>query len=258
MRRIVTLLLAAVFALTGTAMLVSPASAVPGVPETGTNASVRPNADQPRADHPRADKATPAYKYWGFYQWKPNTSTWGFMKVGPGDKSTRSAADGSVYGFRYATVLKQPRLPRADGDFDAICGDQDHTDGTKRLAFVIDYGTKSDAAGDTPPQARGVCAVVATNYTVLQALQSVAKTRIGKTGLVCGIDGYPAKGCSMKVTDATEAPPDEQVTLQLSTPTDQAGAGDSGGGFPVWGIVVAAIVVVLLIAGSLLLRRQRA
>ncbi|MBA3308685.1 MAG: hypothetical protein H0U28_01310, partial [Nocardioidaceae bacterium] len=90
----------------------------------------------------------PGYTYWGFYIWKDAQSTWAYSPVGANDTKDLPD-DGDVYGFRWALVVKgDTRLPRADGDFEAICGDVRNDEGEKRIAFVIDYGAETDAVAD--------------------------------------------------------------------------------------------------------------
>ncbi|MGH3501311.1 MAG: SCO2322 family protein [Nocardioidaceae bacterium] len=211
------------------------------------------------------------YTYWGFYVWNAKKSGWDYMKVGANDRLTAKSKDGDVYGLRWALVVKKPRLPRAAGDFQAICGDEDKTSGSKRLALVIDYGTKADAPGSgTPPQPRGVCAVVDTSRTVQQALQSAAKLRTGGSGIICGIDGYPASGCGSQVKDATEPPPDTQVTLQLphssdgnhaaasdpDSPSSSSDDGDDGSGITL-PLIIAIVLAIAAGATAFQLRKRQ-
>ncbi|MGI8994576.1 MAG: SCO2322 family protein [Nocardioidaceae bacterium] len=221
------------------------------------------------------------YTYWGYYTWNEKSSAWDYMQVGAND-TKQLPADGDVYGFRWALVVKDPRLPRADGDFDAICGSNKAGDGEKRIAFVLDYGSEADAEeGDQAPAPRGVCAVADEGFTAQQALQTVAAVRTGNGGLTYGIDDYPSKGCGDALPDVQESPADEPVTLAL--PGDEAtaparnddsaasdgasstdasdnadssdNADDGSGGTTT--VVVALLAVVVLAAGAVVLRRRR-
>lgn len=219
--------------------------------------------------------ATKGYTYWGYYNWDDKKHSWAYETVGANDRKALPK-DGQVYGFRWALVVKKPRFPRADGNFDAICGQQTAGSGKKRIAFVIDYGAQSDAVGgDSTPQPRGVCAVANDNFSVQQALEVVLPVRTDSSGLICGIDDYPSHGCGATVANPTEPPSDKQVNLALpgdSSSTANPGgqstnntggqntnantSTDSGSGVSVSVIVVIAIVIVLVF-GALVLRRRQ-
>lgn len=215
--------------------------------------------------------ADEGYTYWGFYEWNDKKLSWDYMTVGANDK-TAVPEDGDVYGFRWALVVKEPRLPRADGDFDAICGAEDAASGQKRVAFVVDYGSESDAVGDDQtPQPRGVCAAVDESFTAQQALQGELPVRTGNGGLVCGIDDYPSQECGDVVANPEEPPADEQVDLVLPSDESSDNSGEDGSSdstrpltedsddssnLLTIGIPVA--VVALLAVGALVLRRRQA
>lgn len=259
LRKIVTAAIAAVFLLAG------PTSAAYAVATSATAPSTQPS-------QPALAKG---YTYWGYFTWNEKTAAWDYMQVGAND-TKQLPADGDVYGFRWALVVKDPRLPRADGDFDAICGSEQGGDKEKRIAFVLDYGSEDDAEeGDQAPPSRGVCAVVDEKFTVQQALQTVTAVRTGNGGLICGIDDYPSKGCGELLADVQEPPADEPVTLALpgaeSTPSDGATASPAGDGSTTTTdadtadngsgstttLIVAVAVVVMLAAGAFALRRRK-
>ena len=208
--------------------------------------------------------AAPGYVYWGYYSWNDQKDTWDYATVGANDRS-KLPQDGDVLGFRWALVVKKPRLPRADGDFAAICAGKQASDGQKRVAFVVDYGSPSDAVGsDETPQAQGVCTVVDDSFTAQQALQTALPVRPGKSGIICAINDYPSTGCGSEVKNPTEPPSDKSVNLLL--PGDKpAGAGTTqadsrsqdDGSSVALPIVVTAVVVMLLVAGALVLRRRQ-
>ncbi len=232
----------------------SPARHTAASPERATELAI--------ASHPVQAKGVKGYVYWGYYLWNDKKQTWEYATVGANDKSA-IPQDGDVYGFRWALVVKEPRFPRADGDFDAICGDTPAKSGAKRVAFVIDYGSESDAVGnDTTPPAEGVCAVADKSLTAQQALQTEVPVRADDSGQICGINEYPSQSCGSTVGNAEEPPSDEPVDLVL--PGDQTSEGgstkavaeeDSSNKLVTIGVPV--LVVVLLGAGALLLRRRQ-
>jgi hypothetical protein len=196
------------------------------------------------------------YRYWAYYQW--SVTQWQFATAGP-DQVT--PADGSVEGWRYAVSGEDaPRTPRADGDFDLICGDTPADPGKKRVAVVIDYGTEADADGGAkPPVARGACAVVATAATGLDVLAAVGEHRVGE-GMVCAIDGYPATGCGGLVEGAAPTGQDAPVELQLPRAADEAAAGSTQEERPSVGVILgigaAAIAVIALGVGAAMQARR--
>jgi len=190
-----------------------------------------------------------AFRYWGYYTW--SDGAWTFAQTGP-DQS--EPADGSVEGWRFAVTTESgsPRVPRADGDFDAICAGTDAADGRKRVAVVLDAGLPTDAPeGSTPPEPRGACASVPESASGAEVLAAVADTRV-EGALVCAIDGYPATGCGEEVDLEPPATPDAQVDLALPaprptpTPTtdgDAAAPDDGEDGTPWWAVALGAAVV---------------
>jgi hypothetical protein len=200
-----------------------------------------------------------SYRYWGYYTW--TDGSWAFATRGP--DQTRPA-DGAVEGWRFAVTAESgsPRVPRAAGDFAAICAQTAPAAGKKRVAVVLDPGLAADAPSGARPQApRGECALVDVAASGAQVLAAVAPTRVEK-GLVCGVAGYPATGCGTQVEQQPPAAPDPTVTLALPAAEPTAAdatakaAADTGDGGPPWtGIVIGVAVVAAL--GTAALVRSR-
>ncbi len=193
-----------------------------------------------------------SYRYWGYYTW--TDSAWTFATKGP---DQTAPADGAVEGWRFAVTTEagSPRVPRADGDFDAICSSTEPTAGKKRVAVVIDAGLPEDAPeGAQPPAPRGACALVDESASGAQVLASVATARI-ENNLVCSLDGYPAQGCGEPVEFEPPATPDAQVALALPAQesdgarNDAEGISDDGEGAPWLGIGLGALLIAF-IAGA--------
>ncbi|MGI8702434.1 MAG: SCO2322 family protein [Nocardioidaceae bacterium] len=276
--RLSAVVVAAVIAATSTSFTAASAA----LPASGVGVSgARSLALPTSAAGPHTLKASVGYTYWGFYSWDASSSSWSYMKVGANDPSTATSKDGSVFGFRWALVVKDSRLPRAPGTFSQLCGTTPKAAGKKRIGFVLDYGTPSDAPnGDSTPAPEGSCASVDESATVQQALLSVTDVRLGSSGLICGIHGYPSSGCGSTDKSATEPPPDKKVTLTLpasapasggsSSPGSSAGSGndaspatdsnasDTSDSTPTVLIVVGVVVLVLLVGGALVVRRRSA
>ncbi|MER6450863.1 hypothetical protein DEJ51_09915 [Streptomyces venezuelae] len=197
--------------------------------------------------------ATPAlaagYRYWSFWDGSAGGG-WAYATQGP---SMARPADGAVQGFRFSVskdAAAQAAQPRAAADFETVCGATAPTEGSKRVALVIDFGVPADApAGDTPPDAapRTACAQVAPEATTAEALASVAKPlRYNSAALLCAISGYPKQGCGEQVADAgagTEAPA-------------PSAAPDSGGG-PSAGLLAGIAAVAALAAAGVWQSRRR-
>jgi hypothetical protein len=212
-------------------------------------------------------QAEDGYRFWGYYQW--SGSQWAFAQKG---SDVVVPADGAVEGWRYAVGGAKPRVPRAAGDFDAICGPTAAEAGKKRVALVIDPGTPSDSATGEAPPATGTCVVTDQKATGAKILAAVGKVRIEK-GLTCGIAGYPASGCGDPVKNIKVPATDTPIKLQIGAPvgsattptptaaptpqTTQSPALTTDSGAPWGGIVIAAVVVVALAGGGFALSRRR-
>ncbi|HET7326315.1 MAG TPA: SCO2322 family protein [Nocardioidaceae bacterium] len=201
--------------------------------------------------------AEPGYTYWGYYQLVDGE--WQFAQKGAGELTPD---DGDVEGWRYATTVgTTPRPPRTDLSFAEICADVEAADAEKRVGVVIDYGTAGDAPqGEEPPTPEALCAVVPDDANGQQVLSAVADVRV-EGGLNCGINGFPASGCSLTIENATA--PESEPTVEFAVPAtddsepaaEQATAEDGGVS---WGLVGAGVLVLALAAAGARLARRRA
>lgn len=189
------------------------------------------------------------YRYWSF--WDLTDGTWTYANQGP---SIARPGDGDVQGFRFAVSenSQDAAKPRGPHDFAAICGATDARDGTKRVALVVDFGTRADATGgEDPPAPRTACARVAGDATSAEALASVAEPlRYDSNALLCAIDGYPRTGCGEQVAgDAATTSGDAATT------SGDAAAADGGG--PSAGVYAGIAAVALLAAAAVWQSRRR-
>ena len=196
------------------------------------------------------------FRFWGYYQWTDNA--WTFAQTGPADAAP---ADGAVEGWRYAVAGgAEPRFPRADGDFELICGSAGADAGEKRVAVVIDYGTGADSEDSSePPAAEGACAVVADDATGADVLADVTEVRVGDSGFICGLGGYPQQGCGGPVGTPAPTGPEDSVELALPQPETPVAAGgadgadgadEDGDGIPVGLLVGIGAVAVVAVAAA--------
>ncbi|WP_030898991.1 MULTISPECIES: SCO2322 family protein [unclassified Streptomyces] len=181
------------------------------------------------------------YRYWVF--WERDGDHWVYATQGP---STSRPSDGAVQGLRFAVSEDSANAarPRGDSDFDTICAKTPARDGKKRVALLIDFGTKADApSGETPPATRTACARVSPDATTADALAAVAKPlRYDTNALLCAIAAYPEKGCG------------EQVS-QKHPPTKKQTKPDNG---PSLGLLAGIAVIVLLGTAAIWQVRRRA
>ncbi|MFD8641838.1 SCO2322 family protein [Streptomyces zaomyceticus] len=189
------------------------------------------------------------YRYWSYWE-SDGGKPWAYATQGP---ATARPAEGDAIGFRFAisSGTDDTSLPSAAPDFAKICGDVEKKDGTKRVAVVVDFGGPADAPpGDTPP-AKPVqvgCAQVREDATSAEALATVAKPlRYDSAAMLCGIAGYPARGCGEQVAEKVPA---------SAAPTAPASAGENGGG-PSLGVLVGGAAVLALGGAAVWKARRR-
>lgn len=209
--------------------------------------------------------AATGYKYWNYFHVQDGKYV--FAKTGP---SGFKPANGSVEAYRYGLSSTAngitPRTGASTYSIDDICAGSKVETGQKRVGVLLDYGTANDAAsGEKPPEPRAACAVVASNANGQQVLDAVTDLRTQKT-LICGIDGYPVKSCSVTVKNAPKATTEQNVDFAMpsaskgdsSSTKPVKGDSEQGGGIS-WPLVAVIIVVIALVVGGLVLaRRNRA
>ncbi|MFD8234614.1 SCO2322 family protein [Streptomyces sp. NPDC059696] len=187
------------------------------------------------------------YRYWSF--WERDAGTWVYATQGP---SLARPSDGDVQGFRFAVSedSADASQPRGRADFATICAKTPARDGSKRVALVLDFGTRSDAPeGETPPAARTVCARVSPDATTADALAAVAgPLRYDTNALLCAISGYPEQGCGEQVS--------QQRTPGQGKPTAQKQKKTSSDDGPSLGLI-AGIAVVAVLGGAAIWQVRR-
>lgn len=185
------------------------------------------------------------YRYWSF--WDRDGDTWAYASQGPG---TARPDDGAVQGFRFSVSAdsQDAAKPRGPADFADICAKTPAQEGRKRIALVLDFGTREDAPrGESPPAPRLACARVAEDATSAEALASVAEPlRYDSKALLCAIDGYPKSGCGEQVSgDGAGRSSSEETESQ-----DRNGGGPSVG-------LIAGIAAVAVLGGAAFWQARR-
>lgn len=210
-----------------------------------------------------AARAETAYRYWTF--WTVAGSEWVLSQVGP---ASTLPADGDVQAWRFAVTANASSSaypPRTDPTlaFEKICGTVTKPTGQIRVAMVIDPGLSNSApAGQSPPRARGACAVIAESRSGADALMAIATPRVDK-GMVCGIDDYPISECAIAIDiNTTSISPDgdeDILTVPMPAVSEVAVAAapvpEKGSPIP---LMAVGLVIALGLVGAWLLQRRRA
>ncbi|RMI27440.1 SCO2322 family protein [Streptomyces triticirhizae] len=182
-----------------------------------------------------------AYRYWSFWTGDAD-GAWVYADEGPG---TLRPAAGDLVGFRFGVSGERDdrTAPRDAGDFAAICGAEP---AEPSVALVLDFGTAADAPGGaTPPERRAECVPLPGRATVAELLAEVAPPlRYDQAGLLCGIAGYPERGCGEEVGATDEA-----------NEANEAAGGGGSVGVPL--LVGVGAVALLGLAGWARARRRR-
>ena len=146
-----------------------------------------------------ASAADKGWRYWGYYQAAPGVKKWTAAITGP----TVDIKDGAVEGWSFVFSSDDiPSIaPSAKPDFKSICGGLAKDKDTKRIAVVIDFGSKSYAPkGEKVQKSISTCVRTAKESQGIDVLGQVVKLRADKSGLICGINGYPAKVCGVEIS----------------------------------------------------------
>lgn len=147
---------------------------------------------------PSASAAEKGWRYWGYYQAAPGAQKWTAALTGP----TVDIADGAVEGWSFVFSSDDvPSIaPNIKPDFAAICGKTKADKDTKRVALVIDYGSVAYAPkGEKVQKSFTTCVRTAKTSQGIDVLGMAVKIRAAKSGLICGINGYPKKECGVEI-----------------------------------------------------------
>lgn len=147
---------------------------------------------------PSAEAAGKGWRYWGYFQSAPGKSTWVAAMTGP----TVDIADGAVEGWSF--VFSSDDLPsiapKVKPNFKAICGNTKADADTKRIALVVEFGSPVWAPkGEKPAKTITRCVRTAKDSQGIDVLGQVVKIRAAASGLICGLNGFPAKECGVEI-----------------------------------------------------------
>ena len=152
---------------------------------------------------PTAQAADKGWRYWGYFQAAPGAKTWTAAMTGP----TVDIADGSVEGWAFtfsSEAIPDATSPSVLPDFQSICGKTRAVTGKKRIAIVIDFGAAYLApTGEKPLKTVKRCITIDKKAQGIDVLGKVVRVRGDKSGLICGLGGYPRKECGVEIPTPT-------------------------------------------------------
>ena len=150
-----------------------------------------------------AQAAGTGYRYWGYFQAAPKATTWTAAMTGP----TVDIADGSVEGWAFtfsSEAIPDATSPSVLPDFQSICGKTRPVSGKKRIGIVIDFGAAYLApSGEKPLRTVKRCITIDKKAQGIDVLGKVVRVRGDKSGLICGLAGYPRKECGVEIPTPT-------------------------------------------------------
>ena len=148
---------------------------------------------------PAASAADKGWRYWGYYQAAPGAKTWTAALTGP----TVDVKDGAVEGWSFVFSSDDvPSIaPAIKPNFAAICGKVKADKDTKRIGLVIDFGSQSYAPkGEKIQKSFTTCVRTAKTSQGIDVLGMAVKIRAAKSGLICGLNGYPKRECGVEIS----------------------------------------------------------
>ena len=186
--------------------------------------------------------AAKGYRYWGYFQASPGATSWTAAMTGP----TTKLEDGAVEGWSFsASNDVVPATPPSDeADFATLCADTPQAAGKIRVGLVINFGPDAIAPiNEMPPNTILTCALVKKNATGVDVLNATVSVRNDKSGLLCGIEGYPKSECGpeIEMPDLTAvAKQSEEEKEELTEDLDLA---------PIVAVALAGLLAVGLAVG---------
>lgn len=145
-----------------------------------------------------ANAADKGWRYWGYYQAAPGATKWTAAMTGPTVDIEDGAVEGWSFVFSSDDIPSTP--PMAKPNFAAICGKTKADKDTKRIALVVDFGAKAYAPkGEKVQKSITTCVRTAKTSQGIDVLGMALKVRAAKSGLICGLNGYPAKECGVEI-----------------------------------------------------------
>lgn len=193
------------------------------------------------------------YRFWSF--WSGDGGKWTPIEVGPADYKLK---DKSVFGAKFVVgsdKLQPSNSPTRKPDYQELCPKSSGGTGI-HVAFLIDFGSPAEAPpGETPPASKVECVTLPDSATGAAALNATSSVRMGESGLVCGIDGYPKVECAVSVSEASAtATATTPSALPTATPATTAPAVPASSSQSGWWLAAGVVVVIVILAALAFLR----
>ena len=154
-----------------------------------------------------AQAAETGYRYCGYFQAAPEETAWTAAMTGP----TVNVADGSVEGWAFTfsgSSTPDASSPSVLPDFQTLCRKTRPKAGKKRIGIVVDFGPSYLAPkGERPLKTVKRCIVIDKKAQGIDVLGRVVRVRANKSGLICGLAGYPRKECGAEIPTPAELTP---------------------------------------------------
>jgi hypothetical protein len=151
-----------------------------------------------------AQAADTGYRYWGYFQAAPKATVWTAAMTGP----TVNVADGAVEGWAFTFsggAVPDASSPSVLPDFQTLCGKTRAQSGKKRVGIVVDFGpTYLAPAGERPLKTVKRCILIDKKAQGIDVLGRVVRVRADKSGLICGLAGFPRKECGVELATPAE------------------------------------------------------
>lgn len=147
---------------------------------------------------PSSQAASKGWRYWGYFQAAPGKTVWTAAMTGP----TVDIADGAVEGwsFVFSSDDVPSVAPKVTPSFKSICAGVKPDPDTKRIALVVEFGSKAWAPkGEKVSKTVTLCVRTAIESQGIDVLGQVVKIRAAASGLICGLNGFPAKECGVEI-----------------------------------------------------------
>ena len=147
---------------------------------------------------PSSSAASKGWRYWGYFQAAPGSSTWKAAMTGP----TVDIEDGAVEGwsFVFSSDDVPSVAPKTKPSFASICGKTKSDSDTKGIALVVEFGNAAYAPkGEKVAKPIVRCVTTAKSSQGIDVLAQVIKVRSASSGLICGLNGFPKKECGVEI-----------------------------------------------------------
>lgn len=153
---------------------------------------------------PTSNAVETGYRYWGYFQAAPKATAWTAAMTGP----TVDIADGSVEGWAFTfsgEAIPDASSPSVLPDFQSLCSKTRPKAGKKRIGIIVDFGPSYLAPkGEKVLKTVKRCIVIDKKAQGIDVLGRVVRVRADKSGLICGLAGYPRKECGVEIPTPAE------------------------------------------------------